>query len=63
MNNASFKTEDRIALDTSARAVDPNKAGVEPLNGNGFYRFKIGDFRATVISDGQGPIPVSPISS
>ena len=61
MNNASFKTEDRIAVDTSARAVDPNEAGVEPLNGNGFYRFKIGDFRATVISDGQGPIPVSPI--
>jgi glyoxylase-like metal-dependent hydrolase (beta-lactamase superfamily II) len=28
---------------------------------NGFYRFKIGDFQATVISDGQGPIPVSPI--
>ena len=61
MNNASFKTEDRIAVDTSTRAVDPNEAGVEPLNGNGFYRFKIGDFRATVISDGQGPIPVSPI--
>jgi glyoxylase-like metal-dependent hydrolase (beta-lactamase superfamily II) len=61
MNNASFKTEDRIAVDTWTRAVDPNEAGVEPLNGNGFYRFKIGDFRATVISDGQGPIPVSPI--
>jgi glyoxylase-like metal-dependent hydrolase (beta-lactamase superfamily II) len=28
-----------------------------PLNGNGFYRFNIGDFRATVISDGYGPIP------
>ena len=54
MNNASFKTEDRIAVDTSTRAVDPNEAGVEPLNGNGFYRFKIGDFQATVISDGQG---------
>src|SRR5277367_2028883 len=61
MNNASFKTEDRIAVDTSTRADDPNEAGVEPLHGNGFYRFKIGDFRATVISDGQGPIPVSPI--
>src|ERR1700724_2927550 len=61
MNNTSFKTEDRIAVDASARADDPNEAGVEPLNGNGFYRFKIGDFRATVISDGQGPIPVSPI--
>src|SRR5580704_3171595 len=61
MNNASFKTEDRIAVDASARADDPNKAGAERLNGNGFYRFKIGDFHATVISDGQGPIPVRPI--
>jgi hypothetical protein len=24
----------------------------------GFYRFNIGDFQATVISDGYGPIPV-----
>jgi hypothetical protein len=61
MNNASFKTEDRIAVDASARAEDPNQAGADALNGNGFYRFKIGDFQATVISDGQGPIPVSPI--
>jgi hypothetical protein len=55
MNNASFKTEDRIAVDASARADDPNQALTESLNGNGFYRFKIGDFQATVISDGQGP--------
>ena len=33
-------------------------AEAKPLNGNGFYRFKIGDFQATVISDGYGPIPV-----
>jgi glyoxylase-like metal-dependent hydrolase (beta-lactamase superfamily II) len=61
MNNASFKTEDRIAVDASAGADDPNKAGVEPLHGNGFYRFNIGDFRTIVISDGHGPIPVRPI--
>ena len=61
MNNASFKTEDRIAVDASARGEDPNQAGADALNGNGFYRFKIGDFQATVISDGQGPIPVRPI--
>jgi glyoxylase-like metal-dependent hydrolase (beta-lactamase superfamily II) len=36
-------------------------SGAESLNGNGFYRFKIGDFQATVISDGYGPIPVGPI--
>jgi hypothetical protein len=61
MNNASFKTEDRIAVDASARADDPNKAGAGPLNGKGFYRFNIGDFQATVISDGHGPIPIRPI--
>jgi glyoxylase-like metal-dependent hydrolase (beta-lactamase superfamily II) len=33
----------------------------EPLNGNGFYRFKIGDFQATVISDGYGDFPVRPV--
>jgi glyoxylase-like metal-dependent hydrolase (beta-lactamase superfamily II) len=42
----------------SGRAEDASQAGAEPLNGNGFYRFKIGDFQATVISDGYGPIPV-----
>src|SRR3984885_9628732 len=61
MNNASFKTEDRAAVDTSVGADDPYEAGVEPLQGNGFYRFNIGDFQATVISDGHGPIPVRPI--
>src|SRR5271169_3661167 len=59
MSNASFETEDRIAVDASAWAEDARQAGAEPLNGDGFYRFKIGDFQATVISDGYGPIPVS----
>src|SRR6202048_2417432 len=45
----------------SAQAEDARQAGAESLNGNGFYRFKIGDFQATVISDGYGPIPVGPI--
>ena len=61
MNNVSFETEDRVALAASAPAEDTPQAGVESLNGNGFYRFNIGDFQATVISDGQGPIPVRPI--
>ena len=56
MNNASFETEDRIAGDAATQADNFNQTGAEPLNGNGFYRFKIGDFQATVISDGQGPI-------
>jgi glyoxylase-like metal-dependent hydrolase (beta-lactamase superfamily II) len=45
----------------SAQAEDAGQPGAESLNGNGFYRFKIGDFQATVISDGYGLIPVGPI--
>jgi glyoxylase-like metal-dependent hydrolase (beta-lactamase superfamily II) len=45
----------------SAWAENAHQAGAEPLNGDGFYRFKIGDFQATVISDGYGPVPVRPI--
>src|SRR3984893_17961274 len=45
----------------SAQAEDARQAGAESLNGPGFYRFKIADFQATVISDGYGPIPVGPI--
>src|ERR1700726_1443533 len=45
----------------SAQSKDAREAGAEPLNGNGFYRFKIGDFQATVISDGYGQIPIWPI--
>src|SRR5580704_2728937 len=45
----------------SAQAEDARQAGAESLNGNGFYRFKIGEFQATVISDGYGLIPVGPI--
>src|ERR1700747_1315292 len=50
-----------ILTPASAQAEDARRAGAESLNGNGFYRFKIGDFQATVISDGYGPIPVRPI--
>src|ERR1700730_4810716 len=50
-----------ILTPASAQAEDARQAGAESLNGNGFYRFKIGDFQATVISDGYGEIPVGPI--
>ena len=50
-----------ILTPASAQAEDARQAGAESLNGNGFYRFKIGNFQATVISDGYGPIPVGPI--
>ncbi|MEA3147393.1 MAG: hypothetical protein QOI53_2950, partial [Verrucomicrobiota bacterium] len=50
-----------IFTSASAQAEDARQAGAESLNGNGFYRFKFGDFQATVISDGYGPIPVGPI--
>ncbi len=42
-------------------APTARQARSESPNGNSFYRFKIGDFQATVISDGYGPIPVGPI--
>jgi glyoxylase-like metal-dependent hydrolase (beta-lactamase superfamily II) len=45
----------------SAWAEDTRQAGAELQNGDGFYRFKIGDFQATVISDGYGPVPVRPV--
>src|ERR1700730_4539334 len=45
----------------SAQAVGVRQAGAEPLNGDGFYRFKIGDFQATVISDVSGQMPIRPI--
>jgi glyoxylase-like metal-dependent hydrolase (beta-lactamase superfamily II) len=53
--------ESSTILTASTQPENARQAGAEPLNGNGFYRFKIGDFRATVISDGYGPIPVRPI--
>src|ERR1700730_11899768 len=51
----------RLLTPASAQAEDARQAGTEPLNGNGFYRFKVGDFQATMISDGYGQIPVGPI--
>src|ERR1700694_666272 len=50
-----------ILTSASAQAEDARQADAESLNGNGFYRFKIGDFEATVISDGYGQIPIRPI--
>src|ERR1700733_11033233 len=47
-----------ILAPASVQAENAHHAEAEPLNGNGFYRFKIADFQATVISDGYGPIPV-----
>jgi glyoxylase-like metal-dependent hydrolase (beta-lactamase superfamily II) len=48
-----------LLIASSARAEEVRQAGAAPLNGNGFYRFRIGDFQATMISDGYGPIPAS----
>ena len=50
-----------LVTPASTHAEDARQAGAESLNGNGFYRFKIGDFQATVISDGHGQIPIGPI--
>jgi glyoxylase-like metal-dependent hydrolase (beta-lactamase superfamily II) len=54
-------TATRLLTPASAQAQDARQAGAGPQNGHGFYRFKIGDFQATVISDGYGQLPVGPI--
>jgi glyoxylase-like metal-dependent hydrolase (beta-lactamase superfamily II) len=46
-----------VLASASVQAENADHAETEPLNGNGFYRFRVGDFQATVISDGHGPIP------
>jgi glyoxylase-like metal-dependent hydrolase (beta-lactamase superfamily II) len=50
-----------VLTPASAQSEGARQSGAEPLNGDGFYRFKIGDFQATVVSDGYGQIPIRPI--
>src|ERR1700704_1575694 len=54
-------TATRLITPASAQSEDARQAGADPLNGDGFYRFKIGDFQATMISDGSGQLPIRPI--
>ena len=54
-------TGTRLLAVAPAKAEVAPQAGAEPLNGNGFYRFRIGAFQATVISDGYGQIPIRPV--
>jgi glyoxylase-like metal-dependent hydrolase (beta-lactamase superfamily II) len=46
---------------SSVRAERASRADAEAINGDGFYRFKIGDFQATVVSDGYGQLPIVPV--
>ena len=55
---ATPSSTDMLKENEVTQAVKEKNA--EPLNGPGFYRFKIGDFQATVISDGYGDFPVRP---
>jgi len=57
---AVARTVTPLLTPDSGRAEDARQAGTESLNGNGFYRFQIGDFQATVISDDHGDFPVWP---
>ena len=43
-----------------ARANDQPVAGDDPFVA-GSYRFNIGDFKATVVSDGYGSVPLWPV--
>src|SRR3981189_1276531 len=56
-----FATATPLFTPALAQSEGAHQTGGEALNGDGFYRFKIGDFQATVISDGYGQIPVRPI--
>jgi len=58
---AAAATATRVLTPGSAQAEGALQAGAEAPNGNGFYGFKIGDFLATVISDGYGQLPIGPI--
>jgi hypothetical protein len=44
---AAAATATPLLTSALAEAEDARQAGAEPLNGDGFYRFKIGDFQAT----------------
>src|SRR6201987_1257271 len=48
-------------LPGKSRAETGGQADTSQTNGSGFYRFKVGDFQATVISDGFGEVPLQPI--
>jgi glyoxylase-like metal-dependent hydrolase (beta-lactamase superfamily II) len=48
-----------VLTPAAAQSEGARQAGA--LNGDGFYRFKIGGFQATVISDGYGQLPIRPI--
>jgi glyoxylase-like metal-dependent hydrolase (beta-lactamase superfamily II) len=50
-----------VALPDGSRAETAAQAGTSHPHGSGFYRFKVGDFAATVISDGYGSIPLRPL--
>ena len=58
---AAAATATRLIPPASAQSENAGQTGAETLNGDGFYRFKIGDFQATVISDGYGQLPIRPI--
>jgi hypothetical protein len=46
-----------VLASASVQPENADHAEAQSLNGNGVYRFMVGDFQATVISDGYGPIP------
>jgi glyoxylase-like metal-dependent hydrolase (beta-lactamase superfamily II) len=50
-----------LALPGGSRAETGGQTETSQTNGSGFYRFKVGDFQATVISDGYGSVPLGPI--
>jgi len=50
-----------LTLSGESKAATQAQAEASPENGGGYYRFRVGDFQATVISDGHGQVPLGPI--
>ena len=50
-----------LRLDVGSEANANDAPASSQLHGGGYYRFGIGGFKATVISDGYGSVPFWPI--
>ena len=50
-----------VLASAAASAQGETRVDTTSPHGNGFYRFRIGDFQATIVSDGFGSTPIAPL--
>lgn len=48
-----------VLTSAAASAEGERRVDSASLHGNGFYRFRVGDFQATIVSDGFGSTPIA----